>query len=654
MTTSSRYIWPLVFAAVVSETPSLNATPQDENALHEVEEIIVSATRNRQSFAQQATRVEVLGGDEINEKANMKPGDIRMLLNETTGIHIQQTSATSFNSSIRIQGLNGKYTQLLRDGMPMYGGLSSGLSLLQVSPLDLQQVEVIKGSNSTLYGGGAIAGLVNLVTKKPGARPERSMLFNLTSAGGADASGFYSSRKGPWGTRIFGSFNRNSAYDAADNGFSSIPEFERFSFNPHFFFESSDWELSAGFNAVQEDRLGGDMDYISGHRRHPAYFEQIETDRVSTQIEAISQLESGKEFVFRNSFNSYHQDINLFDYSFVGEQLSSFTEAHFLGVSSIVEWVVGVNLWTETFAQKRIVAPLALDFNSQTAGIFAQGTLLFSDVWSLEGGLRFDSSSEYGDFVLPRASLLYSPSEKTSLRIGGGLGYKEPTPFGEEAETVQYRGVLPFDTRLLAAEESTGLNIDLNHSFDLVNDAVLNFNFLLFYTRVNSPLRLLALSDSRFAYRQPDDYLDTKGAELSAVWRWKDFKYFFGYTHADVQEHAASDIKKMAPLIPKDRVNNVFVYEREDDFRLGLEAYYYSRQKLNDGGTARDYWIFGLMMEKMFSPNLSMFLNFENFSDTRQTRFGTLYTGSKLSPDFSDIFAPLDGFVINGGIKLRL
>ena len=94
MTTSSRYIWPLVFAVLVSETPSLNATPQDENALHEVEEIIVSATRNRQSFAQQATRVEVLGGDEINEKANMKPGDIRMLLNETTGIHIQQKSKT--------------------------------------------------------------------------------------------------------------------------------------------------------------------------------------------------------------------------------------------------------------------------------------------------------------------------------------------------------------------------------------------------------------------------------------------------------------------------------------------------------------------------------------------------------------------------------
>ena len=84
----------------------------------------------------------MLGEKEFNEKANMKPGDIRMLLNETSGIYIQQTSATSFNSSVRIQGLSGKYTQLLRDEMPMYGGLSPELSLPQISPLDLQQAKI--------------------------------------------------------------------------------------------------------------------------------------------------------------------------------------------------------------------------------------------------------------------------------------------------------------------------------------------------------------------------------------------------------------------------------------------------------------------------------------------------------------------------------
>lgn len=96
----------------------------------------------------------------------MKPGDIRMLLNESTGIITQQTSATSGNASIRIQGLDGRYTQILKMDS-RFAGAASGLGLLQTPPLDLKQVEIIKGSTSTLYGGGAIAGLINLISKLP-------------------------------------------------------------------------------------------------------------------------------------------------------------------------------------------------------------------------------------------------------------------------------------------------------------------------------------------------------------------------------------------------------------------------------------------------------------------------------------------------------
>ncbi len=110
----------------------------------------------------------MISGEELVEKGNMKPGDIRMLLNESTGIQTQQTSATSFNAGIRIQGLEGRYTQLLRDGYPMFSGFAGSLSVLQIAPLNLRQVEVIKGAASTLFGGGAIAGLVNLVSKTPG------------------------------------------------------------------------------------------------------------------------------------------------------------------------------------------------------------------------------------------------------------------------------------------------------------------------------------------------------------------------------------------------------------------------------------------------------------------------------------------------------
>ena len=121
----------------------------------------------------------------------MRPGEIRMLLNETTGLITQQTSAISNTANLRIQELQGRYTQVLRDGFPLYSGLSEGLSLVQIAPLDLKQVEIMKGSSSTLYGGGAIAGLINLVSKTPAARRDLNFLANGTSAGGLDLSAFY-------------------------------------------------------------------------------------------------------------------------------------------------------------------------------------------------------------------------------------------------------------------------------------------------------------------------------------------------------------------------------------------------------------------------------------------------------------------------------
>lgn len=624
---------------------------QSEDAIEQVEEIVVTSTRSRRSFEELPTRVEVLGGEEINEKANMKPGDIRMLLNESTGIYVQQTSATSFNSTIRMQGLDGKYTQLLRDGMPLYSGFSGGLSLLQIAPLDLRQVEVIKGANSTLYGGGAIAGLVNLVTRRPTDEPELSVLLNATSADGLDASAFYSGSNEDFGTTVYASYNDSDGYDPAGINLSAIPQFERWTLNPKLFVYGQDSELILGVSVVQEDRLGGDMSYIAGNRSQSAYYEDSSTLRLSSQLEYSRTLESGNEVVLRNSISHFDRELMVPTYQFSGIQLSSFTEAHMLGATETMDWVVGLNLWTEEFDQDSGPLAAQIDYKQRTTGAFAQGTGPLSENLILEAGLRVDYDSDYGEFVLPILSLLYTGIENSSVRLGGGLGYKLPTPFSEEAERIQFQGLLPLQTNNLEAEKSAGVNADFNRSWLLSDSISLDLNLLLFYTRVEDPLLLELHGDQSYAYQQPLPTIDSRGTELNAVWRWSDYKFFLGYTHADVQQHWETETRE-AVLIPEDRVNMVFVYERGDDIRIGLEAYYYGQQSLESGMQSPDYWIFGLMTEKIFSENFSVFLNFENFGDTRQTRDGPIYTGPITSPDFVDIYAPLDGYVINGGVKL--
>ena len=168
------------FPETASDTLRVYLVPDAE----ELEEVIVQATRGTRTIQNIPTRIEFMSAEELDEKASMSPGDIRMLLSESTGISTGQTSAASGNATIRIQGLEGRYTQILKDGFPAFSDAASGLGLLQTPPLDLKQVEVIKGSASTLYGGGAIAGLINLVSKVPEEKRELSLLLNGTTGNG--------------------------------------------------------------------------------------------------------------------------------------------------------------------------------------------------------------------------------------------------------------------------------------------------------------------------------------------------------------------------------------------------------------------------------------------------------------------------------------
>ena len=359
----------------------------------------------------------------------------------------------------------------------------------------------------------------------------------------------------------------------------------------------------------------------------------------------------------KNSVNVFNRAIEVPGYRFTGDQLASFTELSYRMKPETGEWVAGLNLWTDQFQESRPdrVQPDggARDQSQTIAGGFVQGTYPFSEQFTLEAGLRSDYVVDYGWVVLPRVSALLKVSPRLTSRLGGGLGYKTPSIFTEEAEARQFQQVRPIREEATALERSLGGNWDINFRTGLFQDQVsLSVNHLLFITRLTDSLRLTRTSEGFYSFRNADGYVLSQGMETNLKLQYQHFKLFVGYTLADVKQHSGDEVTRL-PLTARHRLNNVLVYEEHERWRIGLEAYYFSPQPLSDGTTGQSYWICGLMMEKVFA-RFSLFLNFENFLDTRQTRFDTIYTGPVTDPDFRDIYAPVDGFVVNGGIKLRL
>src|SRR5690606_32585075 len=384
-----------------------------------------------------------------------------------------------------------------------------------------------------------------------------------------------------------------------------------------------------------------------------SFFERNKSDRVSSQFALTHKIGEQSEFNLRNSLSYFKREITVPGYLFDGNQYGSFSEASVSTWNETIEWIGGLNLWTDEFKENEQTTLPLRNYNQTTFGGFVQNNLHAAEWLELEAGLRGDYIVDYGFVLLPRVSALVKINERLNSRIGGGLGYKTPTIFTEESERIQYQDVLPISSTDNRLERSYGANWDVNYRTTLLGDQVgFSINHMLFYTILNNPLTMVQGAADQYRFINSPGHMDSKGMETNVKFTYEDFKLFIGYSLTDAKIHEG-DILRQNPLTAKHRLNNVLMYEVEDKWKLGAEAYYYSKQVLNDDAVGEPYWIFGFMAEKLWE-RFSLYINFENYTDTRQTRFGEIYTGSVSNPEFKDIYAPLDGFVVNGGLKIRL
>ncbi|SHJ28962.1 TonB-dependent receptor [Aquimarina spongiae] len=622
-----------------------------KTAHDELDEVIIQSSRSTRTIQKIPTRIEFIGPEELGEKVTMNPVNISMTLRESTGIQMQQTSLSSGNTNIRIQGLDGRYTQLLRDGFPLYGGFSSGLSILQIPPVDLQQFEIIKGSSSTLYGGGAIAGLVNMVSKTPKMEPTLDIMLTQTHALGSTVNTFYSKRNEKFGVSIFGSGNYQKAYDPEDDGFSNLPETKSVVLNPKFFYYPSEkTTFWLGVNGTYDDRIGGDISRIeNGDNGTDQYTEENLSKRLSTQAVYKTQIDSIASLSIKNSVSFFDRNLAIPNFNFEGKQINTFSEITYKRETTKTNWIFGANVYSSDFDENDD-APLQRDQKDLTYGAFINNIYDFSDHWILETGLRADYDTDFGFFPLPRVSLLYKNDNGFSSRIGGGLGYRIPDIFTDEAESINFENVLAIDKSIVDAERSYGANFDVNYQTQLFNTIGFSINQLFYATVIDNGLLLNPANNGFFEFENAPDRIVSKGAETNIKFTYKDFRWFLNYALIDTQLNYLPG-NPQRPLTARHNAGSVWMYEGEK-WRLGFETYYTGKQLLSNGTETTDYISMGLLIIRNFKF-ASAYMNFENFTDRRQSRFSPLVLPPIEDPVFPEIYAPTDGFIFSIGVIIK-
>lgn len=628
----------------------------------EIEEVIVTSTRNYQKPEYLPTRVEVVSEEEVEERSHDKPSDVSHVVREQPGVQVQRTSATAGTMGIRLQGLNSRYVQILKDGFPLFGGFSNVIGITQIPPLDLKQVEIIKGSSSTLYGGDAIAGVINLISKTPTEQPVYDILFNGESANAYDA-GLYASQKIKWfAFSMMGAYRYQFAKDWDGDHFTETPKLQRYSVSPQLFFDlSKHARLNIGGNYTHEDRTGGALEYIQNKNDSTYnYFEKNATDHISTNLKFEYDFEKAGKLTVKNAFNYFNRDLEIPYYFFKGNQTASASEINYRFIHKKHDVVIGVDFRNDKFTEATDSALVKRNYSFLTFGAFVQYIYNVSDKTTLEGGFRIDYNNVYKVYPLPHIAIRQKFNDVFSTRLNVGMGYKLPTIFQDESEEARYLNVQRIASSV-KPELSLGGTIDWKAKLPNFNGLNFTLHQVYFLTHIFRPLlsqfnldtACHSLDCEQISYANASGYARSGGVETGISFSYRGINASVVYSYTD-NNRKISGVKSIAPLTSK-HILSLFAGYEIKNFSIGVDVYYYSPVKLSDGRVGKQIWEVGINTQYAFKYMI-LFANFENIANIRQTSFGpTVFPDPTYAhPRFSEIYGPLEGRLLNIGFKLRL
>lgn len=515
-----------------------------------LDEIVVSANRNETNRKEAPVVVNVLSEKQF-EQNNAQ--DLVQSLGFQSGVRVEYNCQNCGFPQVRINGLEGPYTQLLIDSKPIMSALSGVYGLEQIPVNMVERIEVVKGGGSALFGANAIAGTVNIITKEP-LSPSLSVGTDVQAIGGTtysqnfNANGAILSKDRHFGASFYQTFRKRNPYDRDNDGFSEIGILTNNSFGTKLFYNiNSKNKIKIEYHTTNEKRRGGNNFDMQPHyadiceaTEHLINALSLNYDFVSSDGKHRLNVYSSAQSIDRNSYYGSHQDPNGYgitnDLTFLAGAMANHHLDKFLFSKASITY--GAEYSTNRLDDQLKAYNIRTQQNVSTIGMYVQSEWT-SRYLNLLIGARMDKHNLLSYPVLvPRLSLLYKYNDSWQVRASYSSGYRAPQAYDEDFDITQVGGMS------LRTKLADNLNAEYSNSFSLSSDhyAFLGENWqanLLiegFYTILNDVFatRIIeqdTINNIIYQERYNASGADVAGVSLSAKLAYKDLVTFsLGYT----------------------------------------------------------------------------------------------------------------------------
>lgn len=463
-------------------------------------------------------------------------------LQNVNGVRPQLNCNICNTGDIHINGLEGPYTMVLVDGMPIVSSLSTVYGLSGIPNSLVEQIEIVKGPASSLYGSEAVGGLINIITKKPQKAPLLSVDFMTTSYLEHSADLGLKTNLGAKATVLTGLsyYNYGNPVDNNNDNFTDVTLQDRISIFQKWNFQRKENRLfSLAARYLYEDRWGGEMQWNKQDRGgDQVYGESIYTNR--WELLGNYQLPLKEKMFLSFSYNEHDQDSRYGTTSFIAEQNIAFGQLVWDKRIHNHDLLLGAALRYTYYDDNTAATDAVINNNSVLKhtwlpGLFIQDEIDLAPGHKFLAGFRYDYNSAHGNIFTPRAAYKWSINENNILRLNAGTGFRVVNIFTEDhAALTGARKVVVADE--LKPEKTYNVNLNFLRKMYAANGTFFGIEASAFYTWFNN--RIMGdfdVNPNEIVYANLDGHAISQGLSTNFDLNFTNgLKFIVGATYQDV------------------------------------------------------------------------------------------------------------------------